>query len=115
MTTREVSDLIGASQWIGPGRVSQVREREQLHRRVVFNGDGYPQSDARFVGQPVERVTRYERAAGGNLVARITVECRSVSGAPVSVTAPVEREPASAVEERLQVQCEQQREATSRR
>jgi hypothetical protein len=86
-----------------------------LHRRVVFNGDGYPQSDATFVGRPEERVTRYERAAGGNLVARITVECRSVSSAPVSVTAPVEREPAHAVEQRLQVQCEQQREAASRR
>jgi YD repeat-containing protein len=86
-----------------------------LHRRVVFNEDGYPQSDATFVGRPEERVTRYERAPGGNLVARITVECRSVSGAPVSVTAPVEREPAHAVEQRLQVQCEQQREAAARR
>jgi hypothetical protein len=99
----------------GKATQTDVVNPDGLHRRVVFNGDGYPQSDATFVGRPEERVTSYERAAGGNLVARITVECRSVSGAPVSVTAPVEREPAYAVEERLQVQCEQQREAASRR
>jgi hypothetical protein len=61
------------------------------------------------------RVTRYERAPGGNLVARITVEYRSVSGAPVSVAAPVERESADAVEQQLHEQCEQRREAASRR
>jgi hypothetical protein len=97
------------------GKVAQtdVVDPDGLHRRVVFNADGYPQSDAMFVGQPEERVTRFERAPGGNVVARITVECRSASGAPASVTAPVESESADAVEERLHDQCGQQREAAS--
>ena len=104
--------MLGAD---GKATQTDLVNPDGLHRRVVFNGDGYPQSDATFVGRPEERVTRYERAPGGNLVARITVECRSVSGAPVNVTAPVEREPANAVEQRLLDQCEQQREAASRR
>jgi len=116
-------DVTGWGSWTftytpgADGKVAQtdVVNPDGLHRRIVFNADGYPQSDATSVGQPDERVTRYERAPGGNLVARITVECRSVSGAPVSVAAPVERESADAVEEQLHEQCEQQREATSRR
>ena len=99
------------------GKVAQtdVVDPDGLHRRVVFNADGYPQSDAMFVGQPEERVTRFEHAPGGNIVARITVECRSASGAPASVTAPVGSESADAVEERLHDQCGQQREAASMR
>jgi YD repeat-containing protein len=99
------------------GKVAQtdVVNPDGIHRRVVFNADGYPQSDATFVGQPDERVTRFERAPGGNVVARITVECRSASGAPASVTAPVGSESADVVEERLHDQCGQQREAASTR
>jgi len=116
-------DVTGWGSWTftytqgADGKVTQTDlvDPDGLHRRVVFNTDGYPQSDAMSVGQPDERVTRFERAPGGNIVSRITVECRSASGAPVSVTAPVERESADAVEEQLHEQCEQQREATSRR
>jgi YD repeat-containing protein len=98
------------------GKVTQTDlvDPDGLHRRVVFNADGYPQSDATSPGQPDERVTRFEHAPGGNIVAQITVECRSVSGAPVSVTAPVDREPPDAVEDRLLDQCEQRRAAASR-
>lgn len=92
------------------GPLASVRRRNQ-----PLNADGYPQSDATSPGRPDERVTRFEHVPGGNIVARITVECRSASGAPVSVTAPVDREPPDAVEDRLLDQCEQQREATSRR
>jgi len=116
-------DVTGWGSWTftytqgADGKVTQTDlvDPDGLHRRVVFNTDGYPQSDAMSVGQPDERVTRFERAPGGNIVSRITVECRSASGAPVSVTAPVERESADAVEEQLHEQCEQQREATTRR
>ena len=99
------------------GKVAQtdVVDPDGLHRRVVFNADGYPQSDAMFVGQPEERVTRFERAPGGNVVAQITVECRSASGDPASVAAPVGSESADSVEERLHDQCGQQREAASTR
>ena len=116
-------DVTGWGSWTftytpgADGKVAQtdVVNPDGLHRRIVFNADGYPQSDATSPGQPDERVTRFEHAPGGNIVARIIVECRSASGAPVSVTAPVERESADAVEEQLHEQCEQQREATSRR
>lgn len=106
-------DVAGWGSWTftytpgADGKVAQTDlvDPDGLHRRVVFTADGYPQSDTTSPGQPDERVTRYERAPGGNLVARITVECRSVSGAPVSVAAPVERESADAVEEQLHEQC----------
>jgi len=99
------------------GKVTQTDlvDPDGLHRRVVFNADGYPQSDATFVGRPEERLTRFAHEPGGNIVARITVECRSASGAPVNVTAPVGHESPDDVEERLHDQCGQPREAASRR
>jgi YD repeat-containing protein len=95
----------------GKAAQTDVVNPDGLHRRVVFNADGYPQSDTTFVGRPDERVTRYERAPGGNLVLRITVECGSASGAPASVAAPVGQESAHVVEHRLQAECQQQRAA----
>ena len=99
------------------GKVTQTDlvDPDGLHRRAVFNADGYPQSDAVFVGQPEEHVIRFEHAPGGNIVARITVACRSASGAPVSVTAPVGPEARDAMEDRLLEQCGQQREAAATR
>jgi len=85
-----------------------------LHRRVILNADGYVLSDATAPGRPEERVTLYERVPGGNVIARITVECRSVVGTPVSVTAPVGQEPHEAVEARLHNQCGKPEAASNR-
>jgi len=94
---------------------TDVVNPDGLHRRVSFNADGYPRSDTRSPGLLGERVTRYERGPGGNLVTRITVECRSSAGAPLSVSAPVEREAAQNVEQRLLAQCAREQEALSPR
>jgi len=86
-----------------------------LHRRVAFNVDGYPRSDTRSPGLSANVSLGYERAPGGNLVTRITVECLSSAGAPLSATATVEREPAENVEQRLLAQCARELEAISPR
>jgi len=65
-------------------------------------------------GRPEESVTLYERVPGGSVIARITVECRSVVGTPVSVTAPVGQEPHEAVEARLHNQCGKPEAASNR-
>jgi YD repeat-containing protein len=66
-------DVTGWGSWTftytpgADGKVAQTDlvDPDGLHRRVVFNADGYPKSDTTSVGQPDERVTRYERAPGG--------------------------------------------------
>jgi hypothetical protein len=96
------------------GGAGRSRQSDGLHRRVILNADGYVLSDATAPGRREERVTRYERAPGGNVIARITVECRSVAGTRVSVAAPVGQEPQEAVEARLHNQCGQPEAASNR-
>jgi YD repeat-containing protein len=115
-------DVTGWGSWTftytegADGRVVQTDlvSPDGLHRRVILNADGYVLSDATAPGRPEGRVTRYERAPGGNVIARITVECRSVAGTRVSVAAPVGQEPQEAVEARLHNQCGQPEAASNR-
>lgn len=90
------------------GRVVQtdVVDPDGLHRRVVFNADGYSLSDTIAPGQPNEEATIYERAPNGNLVTRITVKCRAPIGVPIAVSAPVTGlAPEATVKHRLRSQC----------
>jgi YD repeat-containing protein len=115
-------DVTGWGSWTftytqgADGRVAQTDlvSPDGLHRRVILNADGYVLSDATAPGRPEERVTLYERVPGGNVIARITVECRSVVGTPVSVAAPVGQEPHEAVEARLHNQCGKPEAASNR-
>lgn len=90
------------------GKVAQtdVVNPDGRHRRVVFNDAGYSLSDTVSPGKADEDATLYERAPNTNTVTRITVKCRSSSGAIISATAPVgEGESEAAVRARVRSQC----------
>jgi hypothetical protein len=75
-------------------------------RRVVFNADGYSLSDTVSPGKADEDATLYDRVPNTNAVTRITVNCRSSTGAPISATAPVaDGDTEASVRARVRSQC----------
>lgn len=89
------------------GKIVQVDviNPDGLHRRVLFNGEGYTRSDTTALGQPHEQTTTYERTTG-NVVTRLTLSCTAAVGVPISVSAPVPTGTAEdAVRRKLRKQC----------
>jgi len=90
------------------GKVVQtdVVNPDGRHRRVVFNADGYSLSDTVSPGQADEDATLYDRGPNTNAATRITVNCRSSTGAPVSATAPLaDGDTEASVRARVRSQC----------